>query len=58
MANETLLIDAKPLIKKGWHLVQTGESNGSCGCAAQIITGIIYDEDFCSYGERKDNDNN
>lgn len=26
---------------------------GSCGCAAQIITGIIYDEDFCSYGERK-----
>ena len=29
---------------------------GSCGCTSQIITGIIYDEDFCSYGERKDND--
>ena len=28
---------------------------GSCGCTCQIITGIIYDEDFCSYGERKDN---
>lgn len=26
---------------------------GSCGCTCQIITGIIYDEDFCSYGERK-----
>ena len=30
---------------------------GSCGCTCQIITGIIYDEDFCSYGERKDNEN-
>ena len=25
---------------------------GICGCTCQIITGIIYDEDFCSYGER------
>lgn len=27
MANEKRLIDAKPLMKNGWHLVQTGESN-------------------------------
>lgn len=30
---------------------------GRCGCTCQIITGIVYDEDFCSYGERKDNQN-
>ena len=29
---------------------------GSCGCVCQIITGIIYDDDFCSYGERKANE--
>ena len=28
---------------------------GSCYCTSAIITGIVYDEDFCSYGERKDN---
>lgn len=27
MATERWLIDAKPLMKNGWHLVQTGESN-------------------------------
>lgn len=27
MANEKLLIDAKPLMQSGWHLVKTGESN-------------------------------
>lgn len=27
MANEKRLIDAKPLMQSGWHLVQTGESN-------------------------------
>ena len=27
MANEKRLIDAKPLMQNGWHLVQTGESN-------------------------------
>ncbi len=27
MANEKRLIDAKPLMKSGWHLVKTGESN-------------------------------
>lgn len=27
MANEMRLIDAKPLMQSGWHLVQTGESN-------------------------------
>ena len=27
MANEMRLIDAKPLMQNGWHLVQTGESN-------------------------------
>ena len=29
---------------------------GSCYCKSAVITGIVYDEDFCSYGERKDND--
>ena len=27
MANEKQLIDAKPLMQNGWHLVKTGESN-------------------------------
>jgi hypothetical protein len=27
MANEVRLIDAKPLMENGWHLVKTGESN-------------------------------
>ena len=27
MANEKRLIDALPLMKNGWHLVRTGESN-------------------------------
>lgn len=27
MANKKQLIDAKPLMQNGWHLVQTGESN-------------------------------
>ena len=27
MENEKRLIDAKPLMEKGWHLVKTGESN-------------------------------
>ena len=27
MANEKHLIDAKPLMQNGWHLVKTGESN-------------------------------
>ena len=27
MTTERWLIDAKPLMKNGWHLVQTGESN-------------------------------
>ena len=27
MANEKRLIDAKPLMQNGWHLVRTGESN-------------------------------
>lgn len=27
MRNEKRLIDAKPLMKNGWHLVQTGKSN-------------------------------
>ena len=27
MANEKRLIDAKPLMQNGWHLVKTGESN-------------------------------
>ena len=27
MENEVRLIDAKPLMQNGWHLVQTGESN-------------------------------
>ena len=27
MANEKRLIDAKPLMQSGWHLVKTGESN-------------------------------
>ena len=27
---------------------------GSCINTCAIITGIVYDEDFCSYGERKD----
>ena len=26
---------------------------GSCFCASAVITGIVYDDDFCSYGERK-----
>ena len=26
---------------------------GSCYNPCAIITGIVYDEDFCSYGERK-----
>jgi predicted nucleic-acid-binding Zn-ribbon protein len=29
---------------------------GSCYCKSAVITGIVYDEDFCSYGERKDNE--
>ena len=27
MVNEKRLIDAKPLMQSGWHLVRTGESN-------------------------------
>ena len=27
MANEKLLIDAKPLMENGWHLERTGKSN-------------------------------
>ena len=27
MADEKWLIDAKPLMQSGWHLVRTGESN-------------------------------
>lgn len=27
MTNEKQLIDVKPLMKNGWHLVRTGESN-------------------------------
>ena len=27
MANEKRLIDVKPLMQSGWHLVRTGESN-------------------------------
>ena len=31
MANEKRLIDAKPLMQNGWHLVRTGESNRFLG---------------------------
>ena len=31
MENEKLLIDAKPLMQNGWHLVRTGESNKFLG---------------------------
>ena len=29
---------------------------GSCFNPFAIITGIVYDEDFCSYGERRSDD--
>ena len=31
MENEKRLIDAKPLMQNGWHLVRTGESNRFLG---------------------------
>ena len=31
MANEKRLIDAKPLMQNGWHLVRTGERNSFLG---------------------------
>ena len=31
MANEKRLIDAKPLMENGWHLVKTGKSNEFLG---------------------------
>ena len=31
MADEKRLIDAKPLMQNGWHLVKTGESNRFLG---------------------------
>ena len=84
---EKRLIDIAPLMKNGWHLVQTGESNRflvsmsladvstvdavevvrckGCkhlgfkdlgnGVCNRKMCGIVYPDDFCSYGERKDN---
>ena len=89
MANEKRLINAKPLMQSGWHLVQTGESNrfiqsmsladiptvdavevvrckdclfsryfeesGTRKCRTmQGLYRTVEDDDFCSYGERKD----
>ena len=83
------LIDAKPLMQNGWHLVRTGESNtflasmsladvptvdavevvrckdckhyllpqGFCKHDRhdyQTMSVVQEDDDFCSYGERRE----
>ena len=102
MASEKRLIDAKPFMKAGWHLVRTGKSNeylaslsladvptvdavevvrckdckhwheatGWCDQHSWFIEEdgepchpwesnnwkMLNEDDFCSYGERKDNE--
>lgn len=47
MENEKLLIDAKPLMQSGWHLVRTGESNEFLGSMslADVPTVEAYTEE-------------
>ena len=62
MANEERLIDAKPLMQNGWHLVRTGESNSFLGSmsladvptvdAVEVVHGRWISR-ICSYGTPK-----